>query len=76
MTKQEVIKVMGNPSSTKADEGVEVLEYNLYRDLNNYYIEPYWVTLKDGKVVRYGRAGDFGSTISPTQNVNLDIHQH
>lgn len=62
MNKDEVIKVMGNPNSAKASEGVECLEYYLSNSMMGD-TGTYWVMLKDGKVIQYGRAGDFGSSI-------------
>ena len=63
MTKDEAMKAIGRqPSTIKANsDGTEILEYILYNTYNTLY-EQYWVTLKDGKVVRFGRAGDFGNT--------------
>lgn len=62
MTKGEVIKAIGRqPSTTKANsDGTEILEYVLYNTYNSLY-EQYWVLLKGGKVVQFGRAGDFGN---------------
>lgn len=60
MTKAQVIAVMGTPSSTKAKSGVEILEYYLKPDTHRLGIwEQYWITLENGKVVQYGKAGDF-----------------
>lgn len=61
MTKDEAIKAIGRqPSTIKASaDGTEILEYVLYNTYNSLY-EQYWVTLKNGKVVQFGRAGDFG----------------
>ena len=69
MTKAEVIKVMGQPASTKASaNGVEVFEYvlcNPYRpDPNGIFKnEQYWIMLEGGKVIQYGRAGDFDTAV-------------
>jgi uncharacterized protein YcfL len=62
MTKDEAIRAIGRqPSTIKANaDGTEILEYILYNTYNTLY-EQYWVTLKDGKVVQFGRAGDFGT---------------
>jgi hypothetical protein len=62
MTKDEVIRAIGRqPSTTKANaDGTEILEYILLSSSTGLY-EQYWVTLKDGKVVQFGRAGDFGN---------------
>lgn len=62
MTRDQAIKAIGRqPSTVKANsDGTEILEYVLFNTYNGVY-EQYWVTLKDGKVVQYGRAGDFGN---------------
>jgi hypothetical protein len=62
MTKEEAIKAIGRqPSTIKANsDGTEILEYVLLNSYDGLY-EQYWVTLKDGKVVQFGRAGDFGN---------------
>ena len=62
MTKDEAERAIGRqPSTTKANaDGTEILEYILLSPTNGLY-EQYWVTLKDGKVVQFGRAGDFGN---------------
>ena len=62
MTKDQAIKAIGRqPSTTKANlDGTEILEYVLLNSYNGAY-EQYWVLLKDGKVVQFGRAGDFGN---------------
>ncbi|MBI4991434.1 hypothetical protein HZB96_05065 [Candidatus Gottesmanbacteria bacterium] len=62
MSKDEVIKVMGNPNSQKASEGVECLEYYLSNSMMGD-TGTYWVMMKDGKVIQYGRAGDFGTAL-------------
>lgn len=61
MSRDEVVRTIGQPSTTKAaSDGTQILEYVLYNSYNGLY-EQYWVTLKDGKVVQFGRAGDFGN---------------
>jgi hypothetical protein len=61
MTKDEVIKTIGQPGTTKANSnGTQILEYILYNSYDGLN-EQYWVILKEGKVVQFGRAGDFGN---------------
>jgi hypothetical protein len=96
MTKAEVIQVMGQPSSSRATEGVEFLIYKLqpgtslgvgavcgmaglltigltYGDprCRGGAEEDHFVKLQEGKVVSYGKVGDFDSTKDPTLNVNI-----
>jgi hypothetical protein len=73
MTKPEVISLMGSPAATKATEGVEILEYAEDR-IDRGGLNVYWLFLRDGKLVQYGKAGDFGSTAprpAPTVILNL-----
>ena len=76
MTKQEVISVMGRPSSTASPgEGQEILRYNLSAtddDAYNGITNEYFVRLINGKVDSYGRMGDFDSTKNPSLNVNIN----
>lgn len=60
MSKPQVLDTLGDPDTTKAGDGVEVLEYQMSPD--SFRVEPYWVILKDGKVSKYGRAGDFNTS--------------
>ena len=53
MTKDEVISILGEPVSTQANiEEGERLEYWVSE---HFMAVPYSVTIKDGKVVKYGR---------------------
>ena len=78
MTKQEVIKAMGTPDSVKARGGQETLEYILAMEtfmgapVYNSRVQ-YWVILENGKVVQYGRAGDFSSSL-PSDRRSYDIN--
>ena len=58
MSKSEVIDLMGTPASTAGIGREETLRYNLYDTQFDTYSE-YWVVLNDGKVYKYGRAGDY-----------------
>ncbi len=75
MTKQEVIKAMGQPSSTAAPGGdYEVLRYRLSPDSTTAFYgitEEYFVKLVDGKVTSFGKIGDFNSSKDPTLNLNI-----
>ena len=78
MTKQEVIKVMGEPSSTSATEGVEYMNYDLYLTalrFGEYVSQPYYIRIVGGKVDSFGRKGDFGTTAPPTQKLVIETSQ-
>lgn len=76
MTKPEVIKVMGNPTSVKAKESIETLEYLLYPTWSPSIYDQkqqYWVILRDGRVIQYGNAGDFGSALPEKKEYDIKI---
>lgn len=76
MTKAEVISTIGDPASTSATEGAEFLNYSFpENDTEAMYgvARPYYVQLKDGRVVSYGRRGDFGTTAAPKQNITVEV---
>jgi SmpA/OmlA family protein len=75
MTKQEVVKIMGQPASTASPgHGIELLRYHLSETGDQAYYgftQEYFVKLVGGKVDSYGKLGDFDSTKDPTLNVNV-----
>ena len=77
MTKQEVINVLGSPTSTSAKEGVEYLNYR-FSETNNQAINgitsPYFVRIVNGRVDSYGRLGDFDSTKAPETKSTIDLN--
>ena len=81
MSKQEVVGVMGKPSSLSAKENTEYLLYYLHEPNHPFGKEyiPYYIRLISGKVESYGRVGDFDSTKTPTQQIeqkiDLNIHE-
>jgi hypothetical protein len=72
MTKEQVIKKVGEPVSVSANAGAEFLNYSFYECVGCVYV-PYFIKLQNGKVESYGRLGDFNSTKSPEQNINLNV---
>lgn len=75
MTKEEVIAVMGPPSSTSAQGGREYLNYALSETDDHAFMgitTPYYVRLINGKVESFGRTGDFDSTKTPTVRLETD----
>jgi len=76
MTKQQVISILGKPSSTAAPgNGVELLRYT-FKDGSwaraTMVDNEYFVLLRNGTVEQYGRVGDFDSTKDPTLNLNVN----
>lgn len=75
MTKQEVIAVIGKPSSISAKDGTEYLNYRFSETDDHAFMgvtTPYYVRLINSKVDSYGRTGDFDSTQKPTVRVETD----
>ncbi len=75
MTKDEVVKVMGKPTSVSAQGKSEYLNFALSETDNQAFYGitvPYYVRLVDGKVESYGRTGDFDSTKTPTVRLESD----
>lgn len=72
MPKAEAVEKMGEPSLTKAADGVEYLIYYLkdpQRGKNEYFVQ-----LKEGKVSAFGKNGDFN--VSPIDTKKVIIEQH
>lgn len=77
MTKQEVVQIMGTPKSTSAQNNTEFLLYDEYENQTQIYLdEPseYFIKISNGKVVSYGRMGDFDSTKPDEQKIDLNIN--
>lgn len=75
MNKDEVIAVMGTPTSVSAQGRTEYLNYALSEtDDHAFYgiTTPYYVRFIDGKVESFGRSGDFDSTKTPAIRVEND----
>lgn len=78
MTKQEVIRAVGNPNSTSAHGGTEYMAYKFWASDSDYFSNNetnYYVRLINGKVDSYGRQGDFDSTKDPSQTINLNMNR-
>jgi hypothetical protein len=58
MSEAEVVAAMGEPDSTSAVENSVLLRYKLWA--GGPFLDDYFVELKDGRVLAYGRVGDFG----------------
>jgi outer membrane protein assembly factor BamE (lipoprotein component of BamABCDE complex) len=55
MTKQDVVRVLGNPESVSAANGQEVLVYTLSNSWNSqFWNSRYQVVIQNGRVVAYG----------------------
>lgn len=77
MTKTEVFKTIGPPTSVSAKDNIEYLNYHFIETENDYWSStdtPYFVRLIDGKVESYGRLGDFDSTKVPETKSAIDIN--
>ena len=76
MTKDQVIQVMGKPTSTSAQGAeLEYLNFALAETTDDAVYDrtkPYYVRLVNGKVESFGRLGDFNSTQHPTVRIETD----
>lgn len=52
MTRPEVVRILGDPHSTEAKEGVEVLWY--LEDQGGYRHQPYFAQFENGQLKSYG----------------------
>lgn len=65
MSKAEVIRIMGSPTTTKADGNTEVLEYKRMADMQEWWTSRssqrtnYWIVFENGELIKYGKAGDW-----------------
>jgi len=81
MTKQDVIRAMGEPQTISATHGVEYLNYKLCTLEGNFINdwrckswENFYVRLKAEKVDAYGKLGDFDSTQIPESKRTIDVN--
>ena len=73
MTRDQVVELMGQPSSTSRQGNLEYMNYQLSDTSDKAFYgitDRYYVRLIDGRVESYGHMGDFDSTKDPTINVN------
>jgi outer membrane protein assembly factor BamE (lipoprotein component of BamABCDE complex) len=72
MTKAQVIQAMGDPVSTSASDGIEGLRYHLYDNQQAVFQKSpteYWIYFNGGRVVKYGKAGDFDMGAPETRKI-------
>jgi hypothetical protein len=76
MTKEQVLRIMGDPASVASPGGgEELLRYELSetRLQAEYNItQEYYVRLLYGRVDGYGRMGDYDSAKEPASNYNIN----
>lgn len=78
MSKSQVISTLGEPKDSRANDRSEYLIYGLHHMNNldcylnpNYCEHDYFIKLNNGKVISYGRVGDFDSTKTPEATINV-----
>ncbi len=77
MSKQQVMQILGAPSSTSATKGVEYMRYNFYRNTAGFAgrsHKNYFVKIINGVVESYGQIGDFDSTKTPETKSTIDLN--
>jgi hypothetical protein len=75
MTRQEVIQTLGEPKAISAKGDLEYLQYRWVKTVvaaDANFPEDYFVAVKNGRVVSYGKKGDFDSAKPATQRVEID----
>lgn len=60
-SREEVIRLLGQPESISASQNAEVLHYELRETINDWYTSPYYVRIINGKVDAFGRLGTYGT---------------
>lgn len=70
MTKKEVIKELGSPKATIAQDNMEVLEYKFLTSTWGYF-ETYWVRFKNGSVDKFGDQWSFPSYDKSPKEQNI-----
>lgn len=60
-SREEVIRLLGQPDSISASRNAEVLHYQLRDSINDWYASPYYIRIIDGKVDSFGRLGTYGT---------------
>ncbi len=75
MTKAQVIDEIGEPESVAAQNGIEVMRYDFWKDFwqrkPGDWKSEFYVRLVNGRVESYGRMGDFDSTKDPAYDINI-----
>lgn len=75
MTRQEVIQALGEPKSTSSKGDLEYLQYRWVKTViaaDGNFPEDYFVAVKNGRVLSYGKKGDFDSTKLMAQRVEVN----
>ena len=75
MNKAQVLDIMGGPVATEADadKGEEKLVFKKMRHTISEWPRLFFVTIRDGKVVRWGEQVDKGSAvIQQEQTINVN----
>ncbi|MEZ2349449.1 SHOCT domain-containing protein [Caballeronia sp. RCC_10] len=74
MTRQEVIQTLGEPKSISSTGDLEYFQYRWVKTViaaDGNFPEDYFVAVRNGRVVSYGKKGDFDSTKLTTQRVEI-----
>lgn len=69
MSKDDVENILGEPRASGAAKGVEYFEYRMVDGGFGGTEGFYWIRFEHGKVVSYGRPGDFEMAAPPTEKL-------
>jgi len=72
MTKEEVVRTLGKPHSVAATGSTEILVYNLEREAMGG-LGQYFVRIVNGRVDAFGERGDWDTTASPKERIELEL---
>ncbi len=80
MTKEDVLNKLVQPKTISAKEGIEYLQYKWVKSViaaDGNFPEDYYVAINNGRVISFGRKGDFDSAQAPAQRIKVEqtIHQ-
>jgi len=77
MSKQEVVRILGQPQSVSSQGSTEYLTYSycvercIAPPMHRVYV-PFFVRLRGGSIESFGRVGDFDSTKTPATRIEVD----
>lgn len=75
MTRDEVIHTLGEPKSISASGDLEYLQYRWVKTViaaDGNFPDDYFIAIRNGRVVSYGKKGDFDSARPPTQHLEVN----
>jgi hypothetical protein len=74
MTKDQVVNIVGKPTRISVINNLEIFEYEAYDRVGALIVNrrSQFIRFINGKVESFGNKGDFDSTKTPTNRIELD----